>query len=229
MRGLLWWWRRVGAAGGARGALVGAVRMGTVRMGTVLVGAALGGAVLVGAVALAGCTAAPGPVASASVVVAPTLSAPMASPTRPALWADSGEQGAGAAGVWFLTQLYPYVRETNDTTQWQALSTSECEFCQSTLEDVAADAEAGQVVREGRITATVTRVEELNPLAYSVLVEVDQPAGELLRLDGTKLADLDASHGQVLLVLRREGPDWLLRAAQFFESGVSVPTAGGTP
>jgi hypothetical protein len=184
---------------------------------------------LVAGVALAGCTAGPAPSPTPSESATSTLPAPMASPTKPALWSDSGEQGAGDAGVWFLTQLYPYVRETNDTTEWQALSTTECEFCQSMVEDVTADIAAGQVVREGRITAVVTRVEELNPLAYSVLVDVDQPPAELLRLDGTAVAELEASHGQVLLVLRREGPNWLLREGQFFAAGVSVPTTGGTP
>lgn len=174
-----------------------------------------------------GCDAgrSPAPVLSPILTPSPTLPAPMPSPAKPALWSDNAEQGAGSAAVWFLTGLYPYVRETNDTVEWQALSTPECEFCRTTVEDATADAAAGQVVRGEHVEVTVTRVEELNPLAYSVLADVDQPSADVLRLDGTKVSQTEVSRGQVLLVLRREGPNWLLREGQFFEAGAVVPTA----
>jgi hypothetical protein len=176
---------------------------------------------------VAACTAEP-PVAP-SVSVAPTVPAPMASPAKPAAWSDTGEGGAAAAAVWFVRDLYAYVRETYDTADWQALSTTDCQFCQATVDDAKAQAGLGHLSREGLFTVTVTRTEELNPLAYSVLVDFDKPPTTVYRADGSVLASTAGAHGQMLLVLLREGPDWLLREGQWFERGASVPSTLSTP
>lgn len=180
------------------------------------------------AAAVAGCTGSTTATPTVAVTTTPTLPAPMPSPARPDQWADTGETGAQAAAVWFVRDLYSYVVETNDVTDWQALSEPDCEFCRSVVDDVAKGVQTGTVLRQGVTTVTVTRYEALNPLAYSVLVDFDQPPSAVMTSDGVQVGTTEASHGQVLLVIDRVGPDWHLRAGQWFESGAAVPTAGAT-
>ena len=156
----------------------------------------------------------------------PSLPAPMASPAKPAEWADNGEVGANAAALWFVRDAYAYVRETNDAADWQALSTPDCEFCASVTSDATTQAALNQVSREDAFEVTVTRTEELNPLAFSVLVDFDKTGTTVLRPDGSVVATTEAAHGQILLVLRREGPNWLLREGQWFDKGAVVPAVG---
>ncbi|MCG2801346.1 MAG: DUF6318 family protein [Cellulomonas sp.] len=192
--------------------------MGRTRWGAVVVAGV--------AVGLSGCSSAEvvAPTASASASPVGGLPSPMASPTKPPEWTDNSAAGANAAALWFVRDAYAYVRETNDAADWQALSTPDCEFCAGVAAEAVTQAAAGQVGREGSWQVAVTRTQELNPLAFSVLVDFDKPGTEVLRSDGSLVAMTEGSHGQVLLVLRREGPNWLLRAGQWFEDGTTVPT-----
>ncbi|WP_159809640.1 DUF6318 family protein [Cellulomonas citrea] len=182
-----------------------------------------------GVVVLAGCSphgsVAPS-VAATAASSTPTLPAPVASPTLPEHWADTGERGAQAAAVWFVRDLYTYVVETNDSTQWQALSLPDCVFCANTTKSVQDGLTAGTVQRLTGVQVTVTRVEELNPLAYAVLVDYrDGPTG-IYRLDGSLVKTLDGAPGQLNVVVHLVGPNWCLRAGEWFDAGVPVPTAG---
>ncbi|MBU4335786.1 MAG: hypothetical protein KJ548_04360, partial [Actinobacteria bacterium] len=110
------------------------------------------GAVLIAAVstaAAAGCTGTSTATPTVPVTATPTLPAPMASPARPDEWRGTGEIGAQAAAVWFVRDLYSYVVETNDLTDWQALSEPDCEFCQSVVDDVGKGVQTGTVLRQG--------------------------------------------------------------------------------
>ncbi len=147
-------------------------------------------------------------------------------PDRPELWEGTGELGAKAAAVWFLRDLYRYVLETNDTAEWERLSTDDCEFCANVARHAERALGTGEVSRlDGSSGARVKRVEELNPLVYSVLVDVDAFAIRKYSLDGEWLGDGDSADGQLLIVLHREGRDWIMRAAQYFAPGVDVPSA----
>lgn len=186
------------------------------------------GAVLIAAVstaAAAGCTGTSTATPTVPVTATPTLPAPMASPARPDEWRGTGEIGAQAAAVWFVRDLYSYVVETNDLTDWQALSEPDCEFCTNTAENAAAASAAGTVQRVSGVTSSVTRVEELNPLAYSVLLDYADLT-TLVYTDAGELVDtLEPAEGQLLVVVYRVGADWHLREGQWFERGATVPTA----
>jgi hypothetical protein len=127
--------------------------------------------------------------------------------------------------VWFVRDLETYVLETNDAAEWSALSHPDCVFCANTVDDVKIGISTGTVLRGRAATVTATRTQELNPLAYAVLVDYDLPAPKVYRVNGTLIDTMDAAHGQILLVLHREGSDWQLREGQWFEAGVPVPTA----
>lgn len=184
---------------------------------------------------LAGCTPAaetPGTLATptASDSPDPTLAPPVAEPAKPPQWDDTGAGGATAAAIWFLSDEYRYVIETNDTTEWQRLSTDDCAFCSSVVsytESLAAD--ALHVRLDQTVSVRPTRVEELNPLAYAVLTQVGGFALDSFDADGVPRGNEQSAAGQVMVVLRREGNDWVLREGEYFEAGVVVPSVEDQP
>ncbi|MBU4213926.1 MAG: hypothetical protein KJ792_04640 [Actinobacteria bacterium] len=180
------------------------------------------------AASAAGCTGHSAASPTAPVTATPTLPAPMASPGRPDQWPETGELGAQAAAVWFVRDLYSYVVETNDLTDWQALSEPGCEFCQSAADNAAAASTAGTVQRLAGVTASVTRVETLNPLAYSVLLDYADGTTLVYTATGELVTTLDPADGQLLVVVYRVGHDWHLREGQWFGRGAVVPTAGAS-
>ncbi|MCG2799037.1 MAG: DUF6318 family protein [Cellulomonas sp.] len=185
---------------------------------------------MVALVGVAGCSpggAAP-TAASVSVSSSPALPEPVASPGLPEHWADTGERGASVAAVWFVRDLYRYVVETNDWAQWQALSEPGCEFCTNTTQAAQQGLADGTVERLTSVQVAVTRVEELNPLSYAVLMDYADGVTVVHRLDGTAVESFEPSRGQLLVVMHLVGTDWQLREGQWFDEGVAVPTAGAT-
>lgn len=158
----------------------------------------------------------------------PTLPAPVASPTLPEHWTDTGERGAQAAAAWFVRDLYTYVVETNDSTRWQALSQPDCVFCTNTTQAAQKGLADGTVERLTSVRVTVTRVEELNPLAYAVLMDYSDGGSTVQKLDGEVVDTTEPGRGQLYLVVHLVGPDWQLREGQWFEAGEVVPSAGAT-
>lgn len=153
----------------------------------------------------------------------------MPSPAAPTLWSDTGSRGASAAAVWFVRDLYAYVMETNDLTTWNALSHPECVFCQKTAEVVGTNQADGTVVRMGQAVVDVTRVEELNPLSYSVLVDIAEEDSTEVDGQGNQVGTITGETGQMLVVVHRVGPDWQLREGQWFDEDAEVPSAVSTP
>ncbi len=150
-------------------------------------------------------------------------------PDKPELWEGTGELGAKAAAVWFLRDLYRYVLETNDTAEWERLSTDDCEFCASTVDMAANNGAAGRAYRQDVATwVSVESYRELNPLSYSVVLLVEQPTIQEFS-SGQWIAEHDPDPTQVLVVLHREGPEWLLRAGQAFGVDEEIPEAGDAP
>ena len=92
---------------------------------------------MVGVLLLGGCagSAEPGPDPTPSVTAEPTVTpAPTASvasataPVRPAEMDRNDEVGAAAAAEYFL-RLFPYVMQSGDLTEWERISTTDCQFC----------------------------------------------------------------------------------------------------
>ncbi|MHB1490556.1 MAG: DUF6318 family protein [Cellulomonas sp.] len=159
------------------------------------------GAVALGVgLALAGCTTTPQPTptASASATRVPSATpSPSAHPTRPAptrpvAMATMDGNGAAAAAVYFI-ELYGYVLQTGDLTEWNAMSFPDCQFCESTAQYVQSVYSAGGSFVGGDITAEVVTVHELDGFigGYPVDLRTTQAATKRLDAAGAQAGSLD--------------------------------------
>lgn len=167
---------------------------------------------------LAGCapdpTPAPTPEApSPSATPTSLLPAPAPSPTQPAEMSRDDETGAIAAAHHFLN-LYVYTEETQDTGPWEAMSHSGCVFCKSVIDDVAARRTSHQVTYPAALLVTGTTVEPINPLAYTVKLEVTTGPDALWSSSGSLLDPGTTEHGRMTLIVVNQRNAWLVREVQ---------------
>jgi hypothetical protein len=144
------------------------------------------------------------PQPSTSPTPTPT-GAPVSPPVPPPELAQPNTTGAEAAATYFL-ELYPYLLETGDFTQWEQLSSSECEFCRSTREYVSGTLSSGGFFEGGQLDATVVMVHPIDEVvgAYPIDVDISQGATIEYSADGEVAATTDdetfASQVDVALV-----------------------------
>ncbi len=132
--------------------------------------------------------------------------------------ADRDVAGAEAAARFMIGELYGYTLSSQDTAAWQAMSYEGCVFCQGVIDDVAADQQANQVLRSGRITVVDATTERLNPQAYAVTLRISQEPSQVWNVQGTPVAGPDEGYeGYVHLVMYQEGQNWYLREAETLE------------
>ena len=159
------------------------------------------GAVTLGVgLALAGCsmtarptpTASAGPTGAPSATPSPSVRPTRPAPTRPAAMATMDGNGAAAAAVYFI-ELYGYVLQTGDLTEWNAMSFPDCQFCQSTAKYVQSVYSAGGSFTGGDITAEVVTVHELDGFigGYPVDLRTTQAATSRLDAAGAQAGSLD--------------------------------------
>jgi len=100
--------------------------------------------------------------------------------------------GAAAAAVYFI-ELYGYVLQTGDLTEWNAMSYPDCQFCTSTAEYVRSVYSAGGSFTGGDITAEVVTVHELDGFigGYPVDLRTTQAPAERLDATGQTAGSLD--------------------------------------
>lgn len=167
---------------------------------------------------LAACAPDPSPAttptaASPAATPTPTLPTPAPSPTQPSEMSRDDETGAMAA-VGHLLRLYVYTEETQDTSAWEAMSHPECVFCRSVLDDVAARRGTHQVTYPATLVVTATTVEQINPLAYTVKLDVTTGPDALWSSTGSLLDPGAVEHGRMTLVMVNQRNAWLVREVQ---------------
>ncbi|GAA3818165.1 DUF6318 family protein [Cellulomonas soli] len=164
---------------------------------------------------LAGCTGgtpAPAPTATTTSQAGTTPSA-SATPTTAVAeapqWTEDMDQvsldAALAVGRYFL-ELYPYVIETGDTTEWDRLSHPDCIFCADTAEFARTREPTDERVTVAILTG---EGEELDPAVYYALTFQTTTSSSV---DGV------ARPGEVKMGLVRENDRWLVRAVEPIES-----------
>lgn len=134
---------------------------------------------------MAGCTLQdepePPPVASSPSETAPEPSptptptpteTPVAAPEPPPELERTDEVGAAAAAEYFL-ELYGYVMQTGDVTQWDAMTFETCQFCGRTRNLAVSINEAGEAFTGSVITPGSTFVHPFDDLIGAYPVDVD--------------------------------------------------------
>ena len=94
--------------------------------------------------------------------------------------------GAAAAAVYFI-ELYGYVLQTGDLTEWNAMSFPDCQFCSSTAQYVRSVHNKGDRIEGGDLKAEVLAIHELEDFVggYPIDLRVTQEAARVYAADGT--------------------------------------------
>ncbi|MDM8083826.1 DUF6318 family protein [Cellulomonas cellasea] len=184
--------------------------------------------VLATTLGLAGCTqaderpraepTATGAAATPSLTPAPspTRSAP---PARPAAMTDATVDGAVAAATYFIS-LYPYVYNTGDLAEWNALSHPECIFCASVVDGVEEMHNRGNHSVGAEMVVANASAVELNP-GHSFTVQATLSQGPTTEIDATGAVVSQTSATQTSdakIVMFWEGDEWLVRALETSDS-----------
>ncbi|WP_066582599.1 DUF6318 family protein [Cellulomonas timonensis] len=159
-----------------------------------------------------GAAATPSPTPTPS----PTRSA---QPERPAAMADATIDGAIAAATYFMS-LYPYVYNTGDLTEWNALSHPECIFCASVVDGVEEMHNRGNHSVGAEMAVANAVAVELNP-GHSFSVQATLSQGPTTEIDATGIVVSQTAATQTSdarLVMFWEGDEWLVRAFETSDS-----------
>lgn len=101
--------------------------------------------------------------------------------------------GAAAAAVYFI-ELYGYVLQTGDLTEWDAMSFPTCDYCATFRSHVMNSREAGESIEGGDIAVEVIAIHDLDELVggYPVDLRVTQSQAVRRSADGSPIESLDA-------------------------------------
>ncbi|MCL3863313.1 DUF6318 family protein [Actinotalea sp. K2] len=167
------------------------------------------GAAVAVAVLLAGCAQEPRPQpTSATLDPLPTPSPtptvePVTKPERPAEMDRTDEVGAAAAAEYFMS-LYPYVLQTGDLTEWDAMTAATCGFCEGTRDAAGNVVGAGGTLEGGTIKVSVMQTtwepafdlfSVRTEVAEDIAVEKDADGMEVSRAPAsTSMAEIHVAH-----------------------------------
>jgi hypothetical protein len=128
--------------------------------------------------------------------------------------------GAAAAAVYFI-ELYGYVLQTGDLTEWNAMSFPNCQFCESTATYVQSVYDAGGSFTGGDITAAVVTVHELDGFigGYPVDLRITQAATEERDAAGGRSSSMDQRSNLMQFATVYFKGSWTIAAGSVFESG----------
>ncbi|MGO3042743.1 DUF6318 family protein [Ancrocorticia populi] len=165
----------------------------------------------------------PSPTATSAVPTKPTGIEP---PEKPAAMSTPDEDGAVAAAEYFL-RMTTYAAATGDTTELEAMSGPDCQFCESYLESVGNlhDPEGGEA------WATMPELEiefaDAKPTAetgqFQVNMRTNKSAYEYFdEEDGLQEASAE-SLVMVVVVTYSSSDSWIVEAAQDFPSDTEIP------
>jgi len=133
-------------------------------------------------------------------------------PERPAGMDELSPEGLRLAGEYFMS-LYPYVYATGDLSDWQAMSTPGCGFCNNVITNVTETHIAGGWVdpTPQEVVAETYGVTDRDPDVWGVTFHITHGAGT--RHDGSGgTSTVDAEDVTFLLQMRWTGQTWITEA-----------------
>ena len=135
-------------------------------------------------------------------------------PERPAGMDELSPEGLRLAGEYVLA-LYPYVYVTGDLSDWQAMSTPECGFCNNVITKVTKLHAAGGWVDPTpyEVVAETYGVSEDDPNVWVVSFHLSHGAG--VKHDGSGgTGTVEAEDVTFLLQMRWDGQTWVVEAGE---------------
>ncbi|WP_147525028.1 DUF6318 family protein [Cellulomonas timonensis] len=164
---------------------------------------------------------APLPSPTGTDVVATPTPTPTPSPTRspkperPTAMDEVSVEGAIAAATYFV-ELYPYVYNTGDLAEWNALSHPECLTCTGIATKVEEMHGLGQRIEGAAISvADVSGVELIPGSSFSVEMQMTQgPTTVKDSAGNTQSEQLKSVTSKPLLIVVHESDRWLIRALE---------------
>ena len=150
------------------------------------------------------------PSAPESLTPAPTPSAPaIAQPERPADMDRTDEVGAAAAAEYFLI-LYSYVMQTGDLVEWDAMSTTACDFCAGIRGDAGKIASGGGSYAGGEIAVSdlVVGARDEAIDAFPVKSSIRQKPSQQTDAAGALVAESVGRSGEVLVEVINRPEGW---------------------
>lgn len=156
-----------------------------------------------------------------SVSARPTpSSSPTWLPVRPDSTKSEGLDGAIATARFFLS-LYPYVYQTGDLSEWNAMSLPSCEFCRSVADTVTKMVARGEHLEGGDVTieGAPNLVNDQVGGLVDVAITARQAATTTVSEDGTRTPRTEAGAPDVLhIIVTRSEPHWLVRGVRIEEA-----------
>lgn len=153
-------------------------------------------------------SAAPSPSPTAS----PSPSIPtVPKPERPATMDDDGQAGAEAAALYFLS-LEPYMQSSGDTSDWESMSHSVCEFCANRLEQAKEIAANGDTFTGGHALAEITETYAQDPPTgiWPIDVIVHQDATRIARPSGEVVFTQEANTFSARIEVALRDGEWVV-------------------
>lgn len=152
-------------------------------------------------------TAEPTPAFTPTTEPSPT-SAP--APVRPAAMDSTDGKGAAAAAQYFLG-LYPYMMRTGDTSEWDAMSWSECTFCNNSMADAAKMREGSATFEGGEVTTTVIEIYKRDDLVGGYPLDIELSLADAYGLDSSGRSwTLPAKTAPVRVEMIHGGTGWIV-------------------
>ncbi|HUX69255.1 MAG TPA: DUF6318 family protein [Cellulomonadaceae bacterium] len=140
----------------------------------------------------------------------PSLIGPTA-PARPVEVDQMTPAGAAAAARYFI-ELYGYVLQTGDLTEWDAMSFPTCDYCATFRSHVVEAYAAGESIEGGDISADVVAVHDLDELigGYPVDVRVSQSPTVRRDAGGAPVETLAAKTTMMQFETVFQGSSWTI-------------------
>lgn len=134
--------------------------------------------------------------------------------------------GYAAAFMSYFLQLYPYVQNTGDLTDWEAHSGPDCEFCRSVADGVATDQAAGLSREHGPIEVTYSRAMSDSDGVYYVAQLLTEQPYVVRDAEGVEIETAQRRRSLVISRVMREDGTWRVLGVAVFATLELLPESG---
>lgn len=134
-------------------------------------------------------------------------------PEHPGTSVDEGIEGAEALARYFL-DLYGYVYNSGDLSDWERISHPDCAFCADVSKQVTSNRTRKRIAVGGEIEVHELSTEQLNDDYVAVRATVTQAGASLTEPDGTVVSQTEATTLEVAIGVARAEGVWLIHGLE---------------